>query len=119
HVVVEAQEIAGMTEAARGAVGAFGEVLKEVEGVPDHPARLGGGVMLANARRALASPAGCDRALVHHDHVADAASREMERGAHSGHAAAYDHHGCLAGRRHLRYPSISRRLWHTGWVCAS
>src|SRR5262249_56778007 len=110
-----AQEISGVTEAARGAVGALGEVLEEVERVADHPARLGGGGVLANARRALARAARRDRSFVDYDHVADAALREMKRGADTGPPAADDHHVCRASRRHRRDASMSSRPWTTSW----
>ena len=58
----------------------LGEVLEELERVPDHPAGLGRGVVLAHAGRALAGTAGSERALVDHDHVADPAPGQVEGG---------------------------------------
>src|SRR5262245_63190764 len=89
-----------MAEPTLLAVDALGEVLEELERVEDHPARLGRGVVLADAGRALPGAAGRDRALVDDDHVAHAAPGQVERGAGSGHAAADDHHVRAAGRRH-------------------
>src|SRR5439155_8717548 len=72
HLVVDAEEVPGVTEAARAAVDTLGEVLEELERVTDHPAGLGRRVMLSHAGRALSGAARCDRPLVEHDHVTDA-----------------------------------------------
>ena len=61
-----------MAEAAAAVIGELGEALEAVEGVEDHPAGFGGGVVLADAGRASPRAARGDDALVDEDDVAHA-----------------------------------------------
>jgi hypothetical protein len=101
HPVVHPEQVSRVAEAARFTPRALGEVLEEVEGVPDHPAGLGGGVVLSHARRALARAPGGDRPLVDDGHVPDPAARQVIRGARPGHPTPDDDH---LGRLRVAHP---------------
>src|SRR5262249_25071416 len=92
------------------------EALEAIEGIADHPARLGRGIVLAHARRALPGAARGDEALVDDDHVADAALGQMKRGARAGDPAPDDDdvrsqcHGSTLTSRIVVDPSILAAL---------